>query len=284
MSEYIKTNRHKLVVFSLLFLSIFVWSSVFRLPDDNLHIKVLDVGQGDSVLIRTPAGYKILVDGGPSDKVLDYLGEELPFYDKTLDLVVLTHPQSDHLTGLIEVAKRYNIKNLWVNYTENTTPEYEEWENSLNEKGLQETIVWSGDRLVFSDEVVLEVIWPRGELASDDLNTASIVIMLDYRDFEGILTGDADSQVQPFTSSSSELEFLKVPHHGSKEALDETYLNELSPEISVISVSSRNKYGHPHNNLLDQLYNNESQVYRTDQNGMVEIVTNGVNWYTKTER
>src|SRR3989337_2980014 len=124
MSEYIKVNKHKFLIVGLSFLAIGIWSVSFRLPDSKLHVKVLDVGQGDSIFIRTPSGYKILIDGGPNNKVLDHLGAELPFYDKTLDLVVLTHPEKDHLTGLIEVVKRYEIKNLWVSYGENKTAEY----------------------------------------------------------------------------------------------------------------------------------------------------------------
>src|SRR3990172_724593 len=142
MSEYIKRNQSKLIILSLAFLAIFVWSTIFKLEDGNLHLKVLDVGQGDSIFIRTPAGYKILIDGGPNDKVLDYLGAELPFYDKTLDLVVLTHPDKDHLTGLIEVVKRYEIRELWISYGENNTYEYEEWKSGLEDESIEPKLVW----------------------------------------------------------------------------------------------------------------------------------------------
>ena len=268
----------------LLLISVAVWSAVFRMPDGSLHIKVFDVGQGDSIFIRTPAGYKILIDGGSNDKVLDYLGSELPFFDKTLDLVVLTHPQSDHLAGLIEVAKRYDIKSLWVSYSENDTAQYSEWESVLETQGLEGTVVWSGDQLTFSDSVVLQVQWPREESATDDLNTTSIVVLIDYNDFEGLLTGDADNQVQPYTKSTSKIEFLKVPHHGAKTALDKTFTSKLSPEISVISVGSRNRYGHPTQNTLELLESIGSKIYRTDQNGTIEIVSDGINWYTTSER
>ena len=284
MSEYIKRNRHRVIIMGLLLISIAVWSAVFRMPDGSLHIKVFDVGQGDSIFIRTPSGYKILIDGGSNDKVLDYLGKQLPFFDKTLDLVVLTHPQSDHLAGLIEVAKRYEIKRLWVSYSENDTAQYSEWENVLGTQGLEGRVVWSGDQLIFSDNVVLQVQWPREESASDDLNTTSIVILIDYKDFEGLLTGDADNQVQPYTESTSEVEFLKVPHHGAKTALDKAFTSKLSPEISVISVGSRNRYGHPAQNTIDLLKSLGSELHRTDEDGTVEIVTDGSSWYTKIER
>ena len=284
MSEYIKKNRFKVLVIVAVFISAVIWSAASNSPSGLLSIKVLDVGQGDSIFIKTPSGYKILIDGGPSDKVLDYLGSELPFYDKTLDLVVLTHPQSDHLVGLIDVARRYEIKSLWVSDSENSSEQYKEWEQVLSSKDLERTVVEVGDTIRFEDGVELKVVWPKGELSTSDLNAKSIVILLDYKDFEMLLTGDADKQVQPYSSFDSDIEVLKVPHHGAKAALNESYTKTLSPEVSIISVGERNRYGHPTKNTTDFLISIGSEILRTDLNGTVEIVTNGINWYTKVER
>ncbi len=284
MSEYIKRNQSKFLIIGLAGFSILIWSSAFRLPDKKLHIKVLDVGQGDSIFIRTPSGYKILIDGGPDNKIVGLLGESLPLWDKTLDLVVLTHPQADHMTGLIEVAKRYQIKTLWTSYSVNNTQVYKEWEKVVSERHLHQVHVWAGDKIIFPDGVDLNVIWPRSVQPYTDLNTTAIVIKLDYKNFDGLLTSDADEQVQPYTSSTSHVEFLKVPHHGSKTAIDENYLAKLSPDISVISVGAHNRYGHPNPELVKLLDSARTKVYRTDQNGTVEIVSDGESWYTKMER
>ena len=284
MSEYIKRNQSKLIILSLVFAAVFVWSTIFKLEDGNLHLKVFDVGQGDSIFIRTPSGYKILIDGGPNDKVLDHLGAELPFYDKTLDLVVLTHPQADHLTGLIDVAKTYKIKQLWISYGENTTAQYDDWTNVLDSEGIKPRLIWSGDQINFPDSTVLKVVWPKEKTSYTDLNTTSVVLYLDYKDFEALLTGDADQQVQPYAGNISNIEFLKVPHHGSKTALRPDYLTRISPEISVISVGAKNRYGHPSQILLNLFDKSKTNIYRTDQNGTVEIVTDGTSWYTTTDR
>jgi len=284
MSEYIKVNKHKFVIIGLSFLAIGIWSVSFRLPDSKLHVKVLSVGQGDSIFIRTPSGYKILVDGGPDDKVLPLLGEELPFYDKSLDLVVATHPQADHIGGLVDVVKRYNVKNIWTSYSESQTQVYSQWRQVLGENNLKTTSVFAGDKMIFPDGLELSVVWPRGKSSYTDSNTTAVVIQIDYKEFEGLLSSDADQQVQPYESGVSDIEFLKVPHHGSKTALKKEYLAKLSPQISVISAGEKNRYGHPNKLLLDMLQNAGTKVFRTDQQGSVEIVSDGTNWYTKTER
>ena len=284
MSEYIKVNKHKFLIVGLSFLAIGIWSVSFRLPDSKLHVKVLSVGQGDSIFIRTPSGYKILVDGGPDDKVLPLLGEELPFYDKSLDLVVATHPQADHIGGLVDVVKRYNVKNIWTSYSESQTQVYSQWRQVLGENNLKTTSVFAGDKMIFPDGLELSVVWPRGKSSYTDSNTTAVVIQIDYKEFEGLLSSDADQQVQPYESGVSDIELLKVPHHGSKTALKKEYLEKLSPEVSVISVGERNRYGHPNKVLLDLLQSAGTKVFRTDQQGSVEIVTDGSNWYTKTER
>src|SRR3989344_4500754 len=284
MSEYIKVNKHKFLIVGLSFLAIGIWSVSFRLPDSKLHVKVLSVGQGDSIFIRTPSGYKILVDGGPDDKVLPLLGGELPFYDKSLDLVVATHPQADHIGGLVDVVKRYNVKNIWTSYSESQTQVYSQWRQVLGENNLKTTSVFAGDKMIFPDGLELSVVWPRGKSSYTDSNTTAVVIQIDYKEFEGLLSSDADQQVQPYESGVSDIEFLKVPHHGSKTALKKEYLAKLSPQISVISAGEKNRYGHPNKLLLDMLQNAGTKVFRTDQQGSVEIVSDGTNWYTKTER
>lgn len=284
MLKPLRRVQSKITIGLLIFLAILIWSTSLNLPDNNLHIKVLDVGEGDSIFIRTPNGSKILVDGGPNNRVLDYLGSELPFYDKTLDLVVLTHPEKDHISGLIEVAKRYRIKNLWVSYGENNTAEYEEWRSVLEKENIEPKLVWSGDKMIFPDGVELEVISPKLGDSSTSLNSTSIVLLVDYKNFEGLLTGDADKKMQPYMDSTKEVEFFKVPHHGAKEALDRSFTETLSPEVSVISVGLNNRYKHPHQNSLEILMSIGSEIYRTDQNGTVEIVTDGESWYATMDR
>jgi competence protein ComEC len=277
-------NKFRAIFYSVIIGNILVWSLFFSLPDGRLHLKIYDVGQGDAVFLHTPGGYKVLIDGGPNEKILDYLGRELPFYSKKIDLLVLTHPQSDHLTGLVEVIKRYQIDNLWINGSENKTKLFDQWQVSLQKRGIPTTVVHQGDKMIFPDKTEIEVFWPKGELAFGDINAHSIVVLVSYGSFDALLTGDADKQVQPYTSNSGHVEVFKVPHHGSKESIDREFVRTISPAVSVISVGSKNSHGHPSFEAINSLEKLGSKVYRTDKNGTVEIVSDGKSWYTNLQK
>ena len=282
MEEWLRNNKFKLIFNSLIVSNIIIWSFFFSLPDHKLHLKVYDVGQGDAIFIRSAGGFRILVDGGPSNQVVEYLGDDLPFYSKSIDLVILTHPQADHLTGLVEVVKRYNIKTLWISDAKNETRVFSEWKAVLEEADIDPVIVSQGDKLLLPDGTEIQVLSPRKEMVGQDVNAASVVILVSYGDFDALLTGDADRQVQPYTGNEGHVEVFKVPHHGAEESINQNFVATLSPEVSVISVGAKNKYGHPNQNVIRFLENLGSKVYRTDKNGTTEIVSDGKSWYTKT--
>ncbi len=262
-----------------------VWYLALFLPARELLMKVYDVGQGDSIFIRTPGGYKILVDGGPDNKVLGYLEHDLGLFDRKIDVVVLTHPQEDHMFGLVEVIKRFQIGRLLVSGVDSPTNIYKLWFKTLQERSLTPTVVTAGTEIGFPDNVKMKIIWPKEEHpVVKDLNEAMVVFQLSYGNFDALLTGDGDQQTQPYTGSLGHIEVLKVPHHGSKTALSDSFLKQITPEISVISVGKNNRYGHPGQNALEQLRAINSKIYRTDQNGTVEIVSDGNKWYTVTEK
>ena len=282
MSEWLSANKIKLAALTLLVSNLLVWGFVFSLPDGKLHLKVYDVGQGDAIFLETAAGYKILIDGGPSNQVVEYLGKELPFYSKKLDLLIATHPESDHLAGLLEVVKRYKIKTLWINGGQMDSRVFKSWSALLKEKKLQQVVVYQGDKLVFPDKTQIQVLWPKKDFASSSVNSRSVVVQISYGNFDAVFTGDADEKVQPYTSSTSRVEVLKVPHRGSKTALNETYLSTLAPEVSIISVGAKNSYGHPSAEVVDLLKKIRSKIYRTDKNGTIEVVSNGQSWQVKS--
>ncbi len=262
-----------------------VWISAVSARNKELLVKVYDVGQGDSIFIRTPDNYKILVDGGPTNKIINHLNSELGLNDRTIDLVVLTHPQSDHMFGLIEVLKQFQVKKVITSNVSNSTTTYQLWRDTLKNSQLVPVFVHAGESITLSDQVTLKFIWPK-ELKPvvADLNQAAVVMKLSYGNFDMLLTADADMKAQPYTSSVGHIEVLKVPHHGSRTAVREDYLRQLKPDVSVVSVGERNSYGHPNSTLLNLLLKNSKKVYRTDQNGTVEFVSNGATWYTQLEK
>ena len=281
MREWLRINKFKIAFVSILLANIIIWSFYFSLPDGKLHIKVYDVGQGDSILIKTASGKTILVDGGPDNSVLGYLGRDIPFYLKNIDLVVLTHPDADHLTGLIEVVKQYKVRKIWVNGVKKDTRVYQDWEKALSESSLKVEIVKAGNKLKLEDSLILSVIWPQKDFISSKTNLLGIVIKLSYGEFDALLAADADKNVQPYTSSLGHVEVLKVPHHGASESVSEAFLNLTSPEVSIISVGEKNPYNHPRQEALDLLTKSGSKIYRTDKDGSIEIVSNGESWYTR---
>jgi competence protein ComEC len=282
MSDWLGQNKIKLTALSLIAGNLLIWGFFLSLPDGKLHLKVYDVGQGDSIFLETAAGYKILIDGGPDNKVLGYLGNDLPFYSQRIDLLILTHPEADHLTGLLEVIKRYQIKTLWISNVSNKTRLFEDWQRLLAEKRIPTTIVYQGDKMIFPDKTVVSVLWPRKDAYRSDLNSNSIVVEVSFDNFDALLTGDADQNSQPYTSDSRPVEVFKVPHHGSKTALNVTFVSLIKPAVSIISVGAKNLYGHPSENTINLLKSVGSKVYRTDKNGTIEVVSNGQHWQVKS--
>ena len=135
--------------------------------------------------------------------------------------------------------------------------------------------------MIFPDKTEISVFWPKKGLVNSDTNVYSIVVLVSYGEFDALLTGDADKQVQPYTSGTNHVEVFKIPHHGAKESINKDFVSSTSPEISVISVGPKNSYGHPSQEVIDFLEKSGSKVYRTDKNGTVEIVSDGKSWYTK---
>ncbi|OGY28236.1 MAG: hypothetical protein A3F33_02285 [Candidatus Woykebacteria bacterium RIFCSPHIGHO2_12_FULL_43_10] len=281
---------HKYVLVVLLLALALSWSALGSLPDSKLHLKVYDVGQGDSILITSPSGKRILVDGGTNNKIVSLLGKELPFFERKIDMVVLTHPHEDHLFGLIEVLKRYEVGQVWMEKVLHTTDIYLSWLNLMREKTTVVGAPKPGDEISFDDGLKIKVLWPPEKVLEDeDLNKTSIVLLLEYKNFKALLPGDAGEESQPYTFPSvwgptDKLSVLKVPHHGSKTGLSQDFLGLIKPEISIISVGAKNKYGHPAGEIIEKLESSGSKVFRTDKSGSVEVVTDGESWYTKTDK
>lgn len=282
MQNWLKENRFKSALISILVINIIVWGFYFSLPDGKLHVKVYDVGQGDSIFIRTPEGKNILIDGGPDNKVLEYLGKDIPFYSKNIDLVILTHPDADHLSGLVEVLKQYKVKQVWVNGKDKNSRIYQDWKRTLEELNINVQKVNASHKFTFGENLVLDVVWPPKDFDSSQTNLSAIVVKLSYGSFDSLLTADADKSVQPYTSSRSQVEFFKVPHHGAAESVSEEFLKLISPEVSVISVGEKNPYEHPKQITLDLLQKSGSKIYRTDKDGTIEVVSDGKIWYVIT--
>jgi len=270
----------------LIILNIIAWGFVFDFRREKLKVSFFDVGQGDAIFIETPKRHQILIDGGPSVLILEKLGKEMPFWDRTLDLVILTHPEHDHMAGLIEVLKRYKVKNILWTGVKRETGEYEEWLNVLKEErkeGAQIFIAKSGQKIISatkSDTIILEVLYPF-EVLEDEVfqnsNNTSVVTKLNSQKATFLFTGDIYQSVEKqLLKKRLDLtaDILKVAHHGSKTSTCEEFLSKVNPEIAVISVGKENRYGHPHLKTLVLLRKYGIKILRTDIEGDISFQFN----------
>lgn len=268
------------IVFAIFFLVQWIFFN-----DGKLHVVFCDVGQGDGIYIRTPQGSDIVIDGGPDSSMLSCLSSHMPFWDHTIELAALTHPHADHMVGFIDILQRYKVNIMLNSGASIETDGYKEFKKRILHAQIREKTLYSGERFSI-DSVQFETLWPtqvfmQNFTQSSDLNQASLVFLLSYKDFDALLTGDAESVSLSQIPNLSDVEVLKVPHHGSKVGLTRAILQRISPEVVVISVGIKNKYGHPSQESLMLLDSLGTAIFRTDKYGTTEIVSNGKSFSVK---
>ncbi|MFW5888642.1 MAG: ComEC/Rec2 family competence protein [Patescibacteria group bacterium] len=279
------------LLISLLLFSLFLFYH-FHSGKNDLQVNFLDVGQGDSILIETPYGQNILIDGGPDDKVLTALGRNLPFWDRTVDLMVLTHPHGDHVTGLVEVLDKYKVGRVIHGGIEYSSLVYDKWKERVSTGAGEEIIIQSPQTIRLGENCSLKILYPKNSIQNkkiDNLNNSSLVSKLDCRDVDFLLTGDIESgPKKELVASNADLEadVLKLSHHGAREDLNGEFIEKVSPEIAVVSVGE-NDYGHPNEEYLQELRDAGIKVLRTDKKGTIIFTKNkkeasvdfgGYNW------
>ncbi|HHW84633.1 MAG TPA: DUF4131 domain-containing protein [Chloroflexi bacterium] len=259
--------------------TVLAWAAVGALPDGRLHLWFLDVGQGDGILLQTPSGRQVLIDGGASPETLfGELGAVMPFWDRTLDLLVLTHPDGDHMLAQVEVPARYQVAQAIHTAHAAQHPDEALWRARMADGGVSVAEMAAGAWLDLGDGVALWVMWPppAGVVGEDADNENSLVLKLVYGDFSALLTGDAGlaSEHQlvvaqmPLAST-----LLKVGHHGSRSSSSPEFIANVTPQLAVIQVGAGNDYGHPHAEVLSELAG--STVLRTDLDGRIHVYSDG---------
>jgi competence protein ComEC len=279
-------------------LLILAFSAQRGLPDGKLHVTFLDVGQGDAIFIQTPSGKQILVDGGPSETaLLSQLGRRMPFWDRTLDVILLTHPDSDHVNGLVGVLERYRVDMVIHRQIEMDSETYAYWLALVADEGATVYQGEAGLQMTLDTGLEMIVLHP-GVGLWEDANNNSVVTRLTYGQVSLLLPGDIEAEVErqlvgviresplPTPLQST---VLKVPHHGSCSSTTQAFLEAVDPEVVVISVGADNRFGHPCEEVLERLELALSEaegglpLYRTDEHGAVEFVSDGMQMWVETE-
>jgi competence protein ComEC len=289
--------RHKWALAGAALLVVLTGSVVAARPDGSVHVIVLDVGQGDSILLEGDRGGRILVDGGPDPNVLMAdLDHYIPTWDRRLDAIILTHPHDDHVAGLVAVVERYQVGRAFESGWAVDTPAYRAWKSALAARGLEPERLSTGETLRL-DDATLQVLWPddgttRSPLldpaatSNRQINDASVVLLGEYEGRRFLLTGDTEDDVDPILLSRGlpTLDMLKVAHHGSATASSDVLLATVRPSIAVISVGAKNMYGHPNAATVARLRAHSTRVARTDQEGTVEVTLDRVAVTVETDR
>ncbi len=287
--------KKKKITFSLLgslaIIAFLVWFSLlFTKGEENkLVVNFLDVGQGDAILIQAPKG-EVLIDGGPGRQVLEQIGEIMPFFDHKIELLILTHPDADHINGLVEVLNNYEVLEVMETGVANNNQGYQEWQKLIEDKKIKDTLAKKGDKIDLGEGIELNIVWPEVDLKeqkNENTNNTSIVNFLNWGDIDVALTGDAETSVLDKIAEENpgaDLEILKQPHHGSKNGISQKFLETFKPEISVISVAAKNRYGHPDQDTLDILGKLGIKIYRTDEQGTIKAIINNDSYRIETEK
>ena len=240
-----------IILIGLSAVALTIWFLVFiQKPNLILEADFLDVGQGDSILIKTPKGQTFLIDGGPDNKILEKLGKYLSPLGKRIDVVLLTHPHADHVSGLIEVLRRYDIGLVILNGVYLKTDNYDEFLKALKESKAKVLIAEVGEAVHFDKDLEFDIMAaPASGVTNDnDANETSIVGKLIYNDFSIMFMGDAglkiENQILAF-GENLKSDILKVGHHGSKYSSFIGFLKAVAPKAGIIEVGAKNFYGHP---------------------------------------
>jgi competence protein ComEC len=284
------------IIFLICF-NFFVWKEVFYLyKNSELKVNFLNVGQGDSAFVVTPQNHQILIDGGPDSTVLGKIAKQMPFWDKSLDLVILSHPEKDHMQGLIEVLKRYKVNYIVWSGVKKQDAEYLEWLKVLikQQKMGAKIITAQVEQEIKVGNLLIDILNPKENLfgrdAGSSSNDTSVVAKLIYGKNSFLFTGDIDAKAEadliakfsgdvghpPILSLKSDV--LKVAHHGSKYSTTDIFLESVKPSAAVIEVG-KNTYGHPTPEAILRLKNIGAKILRTDQLGDIVFKSNGQNLF-----
>ena len=282
--EHIRKNGRLYILMTLFITTVFIWYAV--LVEDRrgiLTVAFLDIGQGDAIFIEAPHGNQMLIDGGPPKAVLSALRRVMSFYDRTIDMIVVTNPDKDHMAGFIDVLESYKVGMVVEPGTVGASVEYKVFEQLVREERAKKSIALRGQTIWLDKKhgVGFQILFPDRNISGLATNDGSIVGRLVYGDTSIMFTGDSPENVERYLVSLDDKnlksDVLKVGHHGSRTSTSKEFVGFVSPTYATISLGQGNSYGHPHKETLDTLEKFDIKTLRTDQQGTITIESDGKN-------
>lgn len=270
-----------LVVGFLAVLNIFIFHTI--LAPRELRVTVLDVGQGDAILVESPTGVKVLIDGGPDRGVLRELGVALPFWERTIDVVVATHPDKDHIGGLPDVFAKYEVEHFVEPGIPHETSAVTALAEAVSaEPGLTRLLARRGMRLDLGGGAYADILYPDRDPSKLETNFGAVVMRLVYGETSFLFTADIPTQIEDWllmldgSDGALDVDVLKVAHHGSKYSTSGAWLRATSPSAAAISVGAKNSYGHPTPEVLSRVEHAGARILRTDIDGRIIFTSDGL--------
>ncbi len=277
-----RTDKIRILILTgfLLFAVIIWWpQGKNNSTSKNLIVRFLDVGQGDSVHIITPDGYELLIDGGPTNSVLRELSKGRSFFDKKIDMVVATHPDTDHVSGLTDVFRRFTVNYVFETNVESDTPASLSYRELARQEGAQIIRAEAGQIIQLGASTTVYIFSPHSDTRGWETNNASIVAQVVYGETTFMLTGDAPSSIEEYLvgryGASLHSNVLKLGHHGSNTSSSEKFLDAVMPQYAVVSAAADNRYGHPHREVTERVTERGIEMVSTIEKGTIEFISDG---------
>lgn len=296
MFQYIRTRpRFFITIFCVLMLFV-VWKEEGDLsPRGVLTVAFFDVGQGDAIFIETPEGRQILVDGGPNGAVMKRLGQRMSFFDRSIDMLVVTNPDKDHIAGFVDVLEYFDVGIVVEPGTQSKTQISKEVtkliEQETQEDPAARIYARRGMDFLLDTDLHLTILFPDRDVSTLSTNEGSIVAKLVYKNTSLLLTGDTVENIEKYlvdmdqsVASMSPLyslnsDILKVAHHGSNTSTSKEFLDAVSPDIAIVSAGEDNRYGHPHEEVMKRFFEKDIKIFGTYNEGTIIFQSDGETWW-----
>ncbi len=275
-------KKYWLLIFTLglLIITVFLicldWQNTHR----QFTFAMLEVGQGDGLFIQSPTGTQVLVDGGPPNQILGRLSQVMSPFDRSIDAIIITNPDQDHISGFLDVLKFYKVGEVFESGTWSDSKIYQNLEDEIKSKNIPDILAKRGMRLDLGGGAVLDILFPDRDVSGWQTNDGSVVAKLTYGNTSIMLTGDATKLSERIVLSENtpqqmKSNILKVGHHGSNTSTSPEFLQAVAPTLALISVGQDNKYGHPKQETLNELLQAGVKIFRTDQLGSIILKSDG---------
>ena len=263
----------------------FIWYAVSAEERGILTVAFLDVGQGDAIFIESPTGKQILLDGGPDGSILSGIGALLPFYDRSIDMLIVSNPDKDHFAGFIDVLKNYQVGNIMEPGTIPNTEIYKIFKEFVREEGATSVLARRGMNIDLGGGAYLQILFPDRDVSGLSTNDGSIIAKLVYGGTSFLLPGDTTQNIEKYLigldGSNLDVDVLKLAHHGSKTSSSEALLAVTTPDYAIISAGLHNKYGHPHKEVIERLAKYNIPTLGTYEDGMIIFESDGEQLWRK---